>query len=215
MRLGTLGVPVSLFSLYLCSIRVVPYGGTHSGDHSEFLSTITTEAINPTITVTYTGIPGVATFDPVRVFTGMTWDRSEARHRRRENVCLRSHEVRVAVQGNNEPWFVATDVAKILGFKDSFNLTRGLDEDEKGTHIVRTPGGNQEITVISEAGLYSAILRSRVPMAKEFKRWVIHEVLPQIRKTMVYISSPAGGQPMRILSRHLFLQILLELAILY
>lgn len=57
-----------------------------------------------------------------------------------------------------------------------------LDEDEKGVHTMDTLGGNQEMTVISEPGLYSLILRSRKPEAKAFKRWVTSEVLPSIRK---------------------------------
>lgn len=89
------------------------------------------------------------------------------------------------------PWFIAGTVASILGFREAYDLTRGLDEDEKGPHNVRTPGGTQSVTVISEAGLYSAILRSRVEGAKRFKRWVTHEVLPAIRTTGTYSSTPA------------------------
>ncbi|WP_028654857.1 BRO family protein [Nocardioides sp. J54] len=101
-----------------------------------------------------------------------------------------SHDVHV-VSIDGEPWFVAGDVARILDFRDAFNLTRGLDEDERGTHVVSTPGGEQTVTVINEAGLYSAILRSRVPQAKAFKRWVTHDVLPAIRRTGSY-GAPAG-----------------------
>lgn len=87
---------------------------------------------------------------------------------------------------NGEPWFVAADVATVLGYRMASDMTRNLDEDEKGTHILRTPGGDQRVTVISEPGLYEAILRSRVPGAQEFKRWVKHDVLPTIRKTGHY-----------------------------
>jgi prophage antirepressor-like protein len=90
------------------------------------------------------------------------------------------------VELDGEPWFVASDVAKILGYESSYYLTRGLDGDEKGAHIVGTPGGNQEMTIISESGLYSAILRSRVDGAKAFKRWITREVIPAIRKTGSY-----------------------------
>lgn len=85
-----------------------------------------------------------------------------------------------------EPWFVAADVARALGYRDAYNLARRLDEDEKGTHSVSTLGGQQEMSVISESGLYSAILTSQVEGAKEFKRWVTAEVLPAIRKTGTY-----------------------------
>lgn len=94
-------------------------------------------------------------------------------------------KVRV-VQQDRETWFIATDVAKILGYRDAHNLIRRLDNDEKGTRSVSTPGGSQELSIISEAGLYRAVLASSVPSAREFKRWVTHEVLPSIRRRGVY-----------------------------
>lgn len=100
------------------------------------------------------------------------------------------HEVHV-VAFDGEPWFVAGDVARLLGYRMASDLTRNLDEDEKGTHVLRTPGGEQTVTIISEPGLYEAILRSRVPQAQAVKRWVKHDVLPAIRKTGGY-GSPAG-----------------------
>lgn len=84
---------------------------------------------------------------------------------------------------DGEPWFVATDVATILGYRMASDLTRRLDDDEKGTRSVRTPGGDQQVSIISEPGLFAAILGSQVPGARKFKRWVTHEVLPQIRRT--------------------------------
>ena len=92
---------------------------------------------------------------------------------------------------NDEPWFVASDVASILGHSEAYAMTRTLDDDEKGPHTVRTPGGNQSMVVISESGLYSAILRSRLAQARPFRRWVTSEVLPQIRKTGTYSATPA------------------------
>jgi prophage antirepressor-like protein len=85
-----------------------------------------------------------------------------------------------------ETWFVATDVAAALEYRDAPDMTRGLDEDEKGTQIVRTLGGDQKLTVISESGLYVAIMKSRKPEAKKFKKWVTAEVIPSIRKTGGY-----------------------------
>lgn len=87
---------------------------------------------------------------------------------------------------DGEPWFVATDVAAILGYRDAFNATRILDEDEKGTHLVSTPSGDQLASIISEPGLYALIMRSNAIGAREFKRWVTHEVLPSIRGTGAY-----------------------------
>lgn len=105
---------------------------------------------------------------------------------------FRGERVRtVLVDG--EAWFVAADVAAILGYREAYHLTRGLDDDEKGPQIVGTPGGEQQMTAINEAGLYSAILRSRVEAAKPFKRWVTHEVLPEIRKTGAYGSQIPGS----------------------
>lgn len=87
---------------------------------------------------------------------------------------------------DGEPWFVASDLAAILGYRDAFNALRLLDEDEKGTHLVSTPGGEQLASIVSEAGLYALTLRSTLENAKPFRRWVTHEVIPAIRKTGSY-----------------------------
>ncbi|RII40935.1 hypothetical protein DWB68_15325 [Galactobacter valiniphilus] len=91
---------------------------------------------------------------------------------------------------DGEPWFVASDVAKILGYASAKDMTRRLDADEKGGRSVPTLGGVQTMTTISEPGLYVAVLGSQVPGAKDFKRWVTHEVLPQIRRTGAYSPAP-------------------------
>ena len=93
-------------------------------------------------------------------------------------------KVRV-VEYEGQPWFVAKDVCECLGL-DTSNLSKMLDEDEKGTYTVRTPGGKQEMSIVSEPGLYSLVLRSRKPEAKAFKRWVTHDVIPSIRKRGLY-----------------------------
>lgn len=90
------------------------------------------------------------------------------------------------VDVNGEPWFVAKDVCKCLAIGNTSDVVAALDDDEKGIDIIDTPGGAQEMSMISEAGLYSLILRSRKPEAKEFKRWVTHDILPSIRKTGGY-----------------------------
>lgn len=90
--------------------------------------------------------------------------------------------------------FVASDIAKILGHRDAANLTRTLDDDEKGTREVSTPRGVQNMTVITEAGLYRAILNRELgyldgeqkEFVRRFQRWVTHEVLPTIRKHGAY-----------------------------
>ena len=89
---------------------------------------------------------------------------------------------------NGEPWLVGRDVAKVLGYKNiSDALKKHVDEEDKGVAKCDTLGGAQEMTVINESGFYSLVLRSKLPEAKKFKRWVTSEVLPQIRKTGGYI----------------------------
>lgn len=98
-------------------------------------------------------------------------------------------EVRTLVV-NNEPWFVGNDVAKALGYGDGKSLPNAInnhvDKEDKGVTKMMTPGGNQQVTIINESGLYSLILSSKLPSAKKFKHWVTSEVLPAIRKTGVY-----------------------------
>jgi prophage antirepressor-like protein len=93
--------------------------------------------------------------------------------------------VRVIDQGG-EPWFVLSDACKVLDITNSRNATARLDDDEKGVHIMDTLGGPQEMTIISESGLYALIFRSRKPEAVRFRKWVTSEVLPTIRKTGSY-----------------------------
>lgn len=85
---------------------------------------------------------------------------------------------------DNEPWFVARDVTDALGLDRT--ATRRLDEDEKGVRSMHTQGGEQEVGIITEAGLYSLIMASKKPEAKAFKRWVTHDVLPSIRRHGMY-----------------------------
>lgn len=94
--------------------------------------------------------------------------------------------VRVVLDEHGEPWWVAADVASVLGYSATAAMTRSLDGDDKGVRILHTPGGDQQMTVITESGLYAAIFGSRVPQAVEFKRWVTTEVLPSIRRTGSY-----------------------------
>ncbi len=95
------------------------------------------------------------------------------------------HTIRVVEQAG-QPWFVAKDVAEILEYSRPRDMLRLLDEDEKGAQIVRTPGGPQEMAILSESGLYHAIFLSRKPQAAAFRRWVTAEVLPAIRRTGGY-----------------------------
>ena len=96
-------------------------------------------------------------------------------------------EVRVMMI-NGELKFVAKDVCDVLGI--GISQTRRVDDDEKGLHLIQTPGGSQEMLCVSEPGLYSLILGSRKPEANAFKRWIVHEVLPSIRRTGSYSIQP-------------------------
>lgn len=90
-------------------------------------------------------------------------------------------QVRV-VEQNGEPWFVAKDVCNCLELSNSRKALSRLDDDEKGVTLSDTLGGRQEMATVNEYGLYSLVLSSRKPEAKEFKRWITHEVIPSIRK---------------------------------
>ncbi len=97
-------------------------------------------------------------------------------------------EVRTILIGG-EPWFIANDVLRVLAVSNSKDALRTLDDDEKsGVDIIDPHGRKQKTNCISEAGLYSIILRSRKPEAKAFKRWITHEVIPTIRKTGGYMT---------------------------
>ena len=98
----------------------------------------------------------------------------------------------------DEPWFVASDIAKVLGYRMASDLARRIDEDDKGTHIMSTQGGEQAMLIINESGLYSAILGSKLGSAKRFKHWVTAEVLPAIRKTGGYQKPLTQQEMMRI-----------------
>ncbi|CRQ98804.1 antirepressor-phage associated [Streptococcus equi subsp. equi] len=89
---------------------------------------------------------------------------------------------------NNEPYFVGKDVADILGYQNPQKAIRDhVDFDDKLTEQIVQSGQNREMIIINESGLYSLILSSKLPQAKEFKRWVTSEVLPQIRKQGLYV----------------------------
>lgn len=96
-----------------------------------------------------------------------------------------SGAVRVVLP-DGEPWFVAADVCAALGISRTDDGVSRLEDDEKGTFLIRTPGGPQSMTIINESGLYSLVLGSRKPEAKPFKKWVTSEVLPAIRKSGRY-----------------------------
>lgn len=97
-------------------------------------------------------------------------------------------EVR-AVSINSEPWFVGKDVALVLGYTDTNQAIRKhVDNEDKLTRCFDGSGQTREMTIINESGLYSLILSSKLPGAKQFKHWVTSEVLPSLRKYGGYIA---------------------------
>lgn len=87
-----------------------------------------------------------------------------------------------------EPWFVAADVCKALSIANNRDALSRVDEDEKGVASTDTPGGEQQVAIINEPGLYSLVLGSRKPEARAFKRWITHEVVPTIRRHGAYMT---------------------------
>ncbi|MGU3469883.1 phage antirepressor [Paenibacillus sp. D51F] len=109
---------------------------------------------------------------------------------------FKSGDVRTA-ENNGQIWFAARDVCSILEISNvsvavNGNRSRGdmgLDDDEKGLYNVYTPSGPQQMLCVNESGLYALIGKSRKPEAREFKRWINHEVLPTIRKTGGFVAN--------------------------
>lgn len=102
---------------------------------------------------------------------------------------FKGESLRALTNMAGEPWFVAKDACDILGI-DTNHLREALDDDEitnlRNSEVWNQPG--RAPLIISEPGLYKLIMRSRKPEAKEFQRWVTHEVLPSIRKHGAYMT---------------------------
>ena len=106
-------------------------------------------------------------------------------------------EVRTLTNEQGETFFVGKDVAQALGYSNTRKaLQDHVDDEDKGVTKRDTLGGIQQMVVINESGLYSLVLSSKLPQAREFKRWVTSEVLPQIRQTGGYIptTNPRTGE---------------------
>lgn len=99
-------------------------------------------------------------------------------------------QLRIVYGINNEPWFIAREVASALGYKRPNDAVRShIKDHHKGTAIYRTLGGDQQVTMINESGLYALIMRSKMKKAEAFQEWVTGEVLPSIRKNGFYQNS--------------------------
>jgi anti-repressor protein len=162
------------------------------------------------------GLPPVAVRPPHAHDSGYDCDDSRSPSRPIANFNGRKHEndskenpmnneirkfdfkgatLRTLTDEAGEPWFVAKDVCDILGMSNPSMAVTALDKDEVAQidpkdYLGSENRSNQAVNIVSEPGLYKLIMRSRKPEAKEFQRWVTHEVLPQIRRTGGYI--PAG-----------------------
>ena len=102
-----------------------------------------------------------------------------------ENKQVRTVEI------DSDPWFIGKDVAEILGYKKPQNaLATHVDDEDKTTALIQGTGSNykSKAVIVNESGLYSLILSSKLPTAKQFKRWVTSEVLPSIRKHGAYLT---------------------------
>lgn len=117
-------------------------------------------------------------------------DKNQKEDLQLNNLIIFNHqefgEIRV-LELNGEPWFVGKDVAEKLGYINTRDALKvHVDNEDKGITKCDTLGGNQNMTIINESGLYSLTFNSKLPGAKRFKRWVTSEVLPSIRKHGTY-----------------------------
>lgn len=92
------------------------------------------------------------------------------------------HNIRFVEKVPGEWWAVAVDIAKALGYSLAGNMLRKIKPSEKGIHLTNTPGGEQGLSVVSEKGIYSAIMRSRRKEAVDFQEWV-YDILKQLRQS--------------------------------
>ena len=104
-----------------------------------------------------------------------------------------AHQIRTTVI-DGEPWFVARDLGEVLGFSNIRVEVSRLDDDERRVSRIVTPSnsGYSDVSVISEPGLYKLIMRSNKPEAKQFTRWVTHDVLPSIHRSGMYLTDKAA-----------------------
>lgn len=115
-----------------------------------------------------------------------------------ENKLVRTMNV------SGEPWFVLKDVCDVLGLSTPARVAERLDSDEVSqAHLIDSMGRSQEMTIISESGLYNVILRSDKPEAKPFRKWVTAVVLPSIRKNGGYIAGQEELSPQELMAKAL------------
>lgn len=115
---------------------------------------------------------------------------------------FRGASLRTLTDEEGEPWFVLKDCMSILDLGNPTETVKMFDDDEfSTTEVIDSIGRRQQAYIISEPGLYRLVMRSRKPEAKEFQRWVTHEVLPQIRRTGGYIPTSESDSDEDIMAR--------------
>lgn len=112
-----------------------------------------------------------------------------------EKFQFNNHPVRVEII-DDEAWFVAKDICDVLGLSNGrVNVSR-LDEDERDTVTIHDAiGRKKQMAVVSESGMYNLVFKSHKPEAKQFRRWVTHEVLPAIRREGIFVAEPSPALP--------------------
>ena len=106
---------------------------------------------------------------------------------------FRDNNVRVVMK-DDEPWFVAKDICELLDISKYRDAVSRLDEEERGSVVVDTLGGKQNVAAINEYGLYSLVFTSRKQEDREFKNWVTRDILPSIRKRGIYATEDVTKQ---------------------
>lgn len=115
---------------------------------------------------------------------------------------FRGASLRTLTDEAGEPWFVLKDCMSILDLGNPTETVKMFDKDEfSTTEVIDSIGRRQQTYIISEPGLYRLVMKSRKPEAKEFQRWVTHEVLPQIRRTGGYIPTSESDSDEDIMAR--------------
>lgn len=115
---------------------------------------------------------------------------------------FRGAALRTLTDESGEPWFVAKDVCDVLGYTNASKaISDHVDSEDKLNNESLSSLGQRGGWLVNESGLYSLVLSSKLPTAKEFQRWVTHEVLPQIRRTGGYIPTSESDSDEDIMAR--------------
>lgn len=127
------------------------------------------------------------TESPIGIKLNSNWDKSMNKIQIFQNEQF--GKVRIAMNENEEPLFCLADVCSVIGIANARNVRSRLEEDDvRQMDTIDSMGRNQQVTFITESGLYDVIIRSDSEKAKPFRKWVTSEVLPSIRKHGAYMT---------------------------